>query len=287
MGVAQDEHTVQVMIPVAGNFIKLTLGHEGGLGQQVAALLLNILHPALQKLDDPGTLGQQNGQALADIVHGGEILQIPAQLIVVALESLLPLLQILLQLLLLGEGHGVDTLEHLAVAVAAPIGAAALGQLDGITLDAAGGVQVGAGAQVHELALLIKRDVGIGGQVVDQLDLVGLLLLLHEGNGLLPGQLEALQLQLFLADLAHLRLQSVQMLLGKVEGGVEVVVEAALDGRADGQLHLRVQALDGLGQHMGASVPIGAAVVLVFKGIDVFFAHGDVLLSWGDKKPHP
>ena len=76
-------------------------------------------------------------------------------------------------------------------------------------------------AQVHKLALLIKRDVGVGGQVVNKLHLVGLVLLLHKGNGLGPGQLEALQLQLFLADLAHLRLQSVQMLLGEVEGGVK------------------------------------------------------------------
>ena len=48
-----------------------------------------------------------------------------------------PLLQVLVQLLLLGEGYGVDTLEHLAVRVAAPVGAAALGQLDGVALDAA------------------------------------------------------------------------------------------------------------------------------------------------------
>ena len=74
----------------------------------------------------------------------------------VALEGLLPLLQILVQLLLFGKSHGVDTLKHLAVAVAAPIGATALGQLDGITLDTTGGVQVGACAQVYELALLIK-----------------------------------------------------------------------------------------------------------------------------------
>ena len=192
----------------------------------------------------------------------------------VALEGLLPLLQIFVQLLLFGKSHGVDTLKHLAVAVAAPIGAAALGQLDGITLDAAGGVQVGACAQVYELALLIKRDVCVGGQIVNKLHLVGLVLLLHEGNGLGPGQLKALQLQLFLADLAHLRLQGVQMLLGKVEGGVEVVVKAALDAGTNGQLHLRIQALNGLGQHMGAGVPIGFAILRVFKGIDVFFAHG-------------
>ena len=205
----------------------------------------------------------------------------------VALEGFLPLLQVLVQLLLLGEGHGVDTLEHLAVGVAAPVGAAALGQLDGVTLDAAGGVQMGTCAQVHKLALLIKRDVGVGGQVVNKLHLVGLVLLLHKGDGFGPGQLEALQLQLFLADLAHLRLQGVQMLLGEVEGGVEIVVKSALDAGANGQLHLRVQALDGLGQHMGAGVPVGAAVVLVFKGIDVFFAHDRVLLSWGDKNLTP
>ena len=66
LGVAQDEHAVQIVIPVAGDLIQLPLGHEGGLGQQVAPLLLLILHPALQQLDDPGALGQQDGQALSD-----------------------------------------------------------------------------------------------------------------------------------------------------------------------------------------------------------------------------
>ena len=141
---------------------------------------------------------------------------------------------------------------------------------------------MGACAQVHELALLIKRDVRVRRQVVDQLHFIGLVLLLHIGNGLLTGQLKALQLQLFLADLAHLRLQSVQMLLREVEGSVKVVVKAALDAGADGQLHLGIQPLHGLRQHMGAGVPIRPAVVLVFKGVDVFFAHVRILLfSWG------
>ena len=45
------------------------------------------------------------------------------------------------------------------IAVAPPIGGVAGGQLDGVALDAAGGVQMGTGAQVHELALLIEGDV--------------------------------------------------------------------------------------------------------------------------------
>ena len=69
------------------------------------------------------------------------------------------------------------------------IGGVAGGELDAVALDAAGGVQVGTGAQVGELALLVEGDVGIGGQILDQLHLVGLTLLLHELDGLFPGQL--------------------------------------------------------------------------------------------------
>ena len=109
-GIAQNKHAVQIVIPVAGDLIKLPLGHQRGLGQQIAALLFGVLHPALQQLDDAGALGQQDGQSLTDAVHGGEILQLAAQLVVVALHGFLALLQVLVQFVLLGEGHAVDTL---------------------------------------------------------------------------------------------------------------------------------------------------------------------------------
>ena len=127
-------------------------------------------------------------------------------------------------------------------------------------------------------------------QILDELHLVGLALLLHELQGLFPGQLEALQLQLLLADLPHLPLDLLHDLRGKGEGGVHIVVKALVDGGADGQLHLGVQALDGLGQDVGAGMPIGLAVGLVLKRIlIVFFCHGNSSLYWGkdDKKSHP
>ena len=288
VGIAQDEHAVQIVVPVAGDLVQLPFGHEGGLGQQIATLLLGVLDPALQQLDHTGALGQQHGQALADNVHGGEVLQLAAQLVVVALESLGLLGQVLVQLILLGEGHAVDALEHLAVGVAAPVGAGGAGELDGVALDAAGGVQVGAGAQVGEVALLVEGDDGILRQVLDELHLVGLLLLLHELDGLLTGQLEALQLQLLLADLAHLGLESSQILGSEGAGGVKIVVEPVLNAGADGQLHLGVQPLHGLSQHVGAGVPIGLAVFGILKAKFVldFFGHNKKLLSdrWGKEK---
>ena len=211
-----------------------------------------------------------------------------AQLVVVPLEGLSLLLQVGVQLLLLGEGHAVDALEHLPAGVPPPVGAGGAGELDGVALDAAGGVQVGAGAEVGELALLVEGDVGVLREVVDELHLVGLLLLLHELHRLLTGQLKALQLQLLLADLPHLRLQGLQVLGGEGTGGIEVIVEAVVDAGADGQLHLRVQALHGLGQDVGAGVPVGLPVLGIFKGVQVLVAHGNWLLSQlGAKKFTP
>ena len=126
---------------------------------------------------------------------------------------------------------------------------------------------MGTGAQVGELALLIERNVGILRQIVDQLHLVGLALLLHELQRPRRGAAQTLQLQLFLADLPHFGLDFLQVLGGEGLLGVQIIIETVVDGGADSQLRLGPQALDGLGHHMGAGVPIGLAVFLVFKGV--------------------
>ena len=65
------------------------------------------------------------------------------------------------------------------------------------------------------------------------------------------------------------------MLRRKGEGSEQIVVEAGLDAGADGELHLGPQALDRLRQHMGAGVPIGLAVLGIFKRELVLFADLD------------
>ena len=273
--VAEDEHAVEIVIPVAGDLVKVALGHQRGLGEKIAALLLGILDPALEHLHDARALGQQHRKTLTDAVDGGEIFELAAELVVVALDGLLALFEVGVQLFLLREGDAVDALERFTLAVAAPVGSVAGGQLDAVALDAAGGVEVRTGAEVGELALLVEADDGVLGQVVDELDLERLVLLLHELDGFLARQLKALELELFLADLAHLRLDLLQMLRRKGEGSEQIVVEAGLDAGADGELHLGPQALDRLRQHMGAGVPIGLAVLGIFKAVLVFFVDLD------------
>ena len=148
-----------------------------------------------------------------------------------------------------------------------------------------GGAPWGTGAQVGKLTLLVEGDVGVLRQVVDQLHLVGLLLLLHILDGLGAGQLEALQLQLLLADLAHLRLDLRQVVGGKGKRRIQIVVKAVVDAGADGQLHLRPQPLHGLRQNVGTGVPVRLAVLLVFKRkFLVDFAHVQFLLLIGGGK---
>ena len=129
-------------------------------------------------------LGRKKGKPGTFLGHH-EQAQLLAQLSVVPALGLLDLGQVLVQLLLLGEGDTVDPLEGLAVGVPPPVGGVAGGELDAVALDPPGGVQVGAGAQVGELPLLVEGD---GGYTYIYFHLVGLLPLLHELHRLGPGQ---------------------------------------------------------------------------------------------------
>ena len=127
VGIAQNEHAVKIMIPVTGDAIEVTFCHERGLGEEIATLLLHILNPALQQLDYASAFGQQDGQTLANIIHGGEIFQITAQLVVVTLQGFSLLSKICVQLLLLGEGYAVNALQHFAFRIATPVSAGSAG----------------------------------------------------------------------------------------------------------------------------------------------------------------
>lgn len=108
----------------------------------------------------------------------------------------------------------------------------------------------GPGAQVGKLALAVegyRRPVG--GVLGNEFQLVGLVG--HQLFGLGTIQLEPLDLIGLLDDPVHLGLDLCQIL--GAEGGldVDVVVEAAVNGRADGQLGLGIESLYRLSQNVG------------------------------------
>ena len=277
------EHVVLVVIPVTGGAVEVHRAHAGRQNVLIAQLPLLFLDIVLKDLPERIALGEEHGHSLAHQIMGHKEAQLPAQLPVIPHLRLFLLLQILVQLILFGEGDAVDALQGLPVGVAPPVGGVAGGQLDGIALDPAGGVQMGAGAEVGEFALLVEGDDLVLRQVVNKFHLVRLVL--HQFQRFLPGQLEPLQLQLLFADLPHLRLDLGEHLAGKGKGSVHIIVKAVFDGRTNGQLDLRMQALDGLGQNVGAGVPVGAAVLLIFKG-KLIVCHDDIPPQFrGEKIP--
>ena len=282
-------HIVLVVIPVTGLLPEGTVQNHGGGNLHIAVLLVHLTPVVDQGVAQHHALGQEEGEAGA-VVGEHEQAKLFTQLPVVTLLCLFNPGKVSIQLILRGEGNAVDTLKHLPLAVAPPISAAGAQQLEAVVLDPAGVIQVRAGAQVGELALGIEGDDGVGGQVFDELHLVGLVLLAHIGDGLFPGLLAADNGQPLLADLLHLALDLGQMLGGEGEGRVKVIVPALVNGGADGQLHLGPQTLHRLSHNVRAAVPVGFPVFGVFKGVQIFFGHWDlppIHSRGGYKKAHP
>ncbi len=164
--------------------------------------------------------------------------QLAAQPAVVALPSHLQPLQVLLQLLGRRESGAVDAGEHGVLAVAAPVGPG-YGQQPHRPDPAAVGY-VRSPAQVEKLSLPVDAYGGLVRQIVDEFELVGLVGKKHE--------------RLLLADLAPLEWlthgekaldlfrDSGKVVLSHRLGELEIVVEAVLDRRADGDFGARIEA---------------------------------------------
>ena len=261
---SQHEHPVQIVIPVTGNLVEFPLCHQRCFGQLTAARLLDILNPALKRLDDTCALGHDDGQSLSDHIHRGEVFQLTPDLVVIPALGVLHGGKIVVQLFLSRESRAVHALEHLVLLIALPVSAGALRQPE--RLDGAGRKQVRSCAQVGELALPVKADDFALRQFLNQLHLVRLVVFLHERDRFGAGQFKALDLLVLLDDLLHLRLNIVKDIGREGNIAVKVIVEAVLDGGTDGQLGFRIQTLDRLRQDMRSCVAENVLPVLVREG---------------------
>ena len=241
------------MIPVTGGLIQVHSADAGSHNVQVAACTLLLLDIVLQLLPDGVACGQEHGQAAAHQIIGHEEAHLLADLAVVALTGLLLLLLPSVQLFLITESHAVDAGQHLVFLVVLPVCAGLLGDLEGLQRLGVG--QVGSDAHIDIFALLEEAELGLVSQIGHVLDLVVLVALLHQLDGLGAGQDEGLDGQILLGDLAHLLLDAGEVFVGQLGvAEVNVVVEAVLSGGAEGKVSLGVEALDGLCHDMGCGV---------------------------------
>jgi hypothetical protein len=113
---------------------------------------------------------------------------------------------------------------------------------------------VRAAAEVEPIALLVDFELLVGRDGVDQLDLEHLALVAEDLLRLVPRPHFFRERFVARNDLAHLLLDGVEVLGRKRLIAEEVVIEAVLDHRADGDLGAGPQRLYRFGQHVGGVV---------------------------------
>ena len=127
---------------------------------------------------------------------------------------------------------------------------------------------MGTPAQVDEFPLPVQRNLLVLGKVLDDLGLVVFPLVGEEPDGLRAVPHLARHRLVAGHDFAHARLDVLQVVGGERRRPREIVVEAVLDHRADGDLDFGVQFLDRLGHDVGGVVAQQCEPVVVPGGND-------------------
>ena len=258
-------HALGVEVEVPGGLEQPGVGQVRRIHELIAAGLVAVAAVVLHDLAHHRALGMPHGQPAAQLSGEAQQVELGHEPPVVSLGGLLQPLQVRRQLGLGAPRGAVDALQHLAVLVAAPVGARHPHQLEMAQPPGVG--NVGATAQVDEfVGIAVGGDHPAGrargrvvGLTVEDLDLVGV-----RGKQLVGGGPVYLGPDEWLTgshDGAHLGLDRCQIVVGErarppgvVGAEVEVVIEAVGDRRPDREGGAGIQPQHRLGQHVGGRV---------------------------------
>ncbi len=249
VGVAEDEHTVQIVIPVSRNFVKLPLCHVGSFCKLTAAFRFNVLYPPLEYLNNSRALWQQNRKSLTDIVNGCKVFQLTSQLVVVAFFGFFGGFKVFLKLTCLGVRRTVYTGKLLALGVSPPVCAGAGCKLK--RLYSTRTHQMRTCAKVGEVSLFVEAYVLAFVCVLStKLHLVGLAHFFKHSLCLVGRQTKLFNGYVLLDYLFHFGFKRGQIVGGERLFGVEIIVKASLDSGTYSKLDIGVQSLNSLRQNV-------------------------------------
>ncbi len=254
------------MLQVAAGLPELLVGQVRGMDEAVALRLVLVAPVILQAGSDEGTVGMPDHQAGTDFVLDVEQIQIPAELSVISLLGQFDPFLVAFFFLLGRKGNPVDPLQVPVRLIALPVGTRKLGQLH--RPNGSGGGQMGPGAQVLEVPLLIKTEF-VSVHVLRQLYFQLLIFPVKVLQGIVPREVPPLERQVLTDEVLHDPFDVVQFILRQGPGEIEIVVEALLDRRPHPQLDLLRLVpevhLDRLGQHVGRGVPVNRPTIFVLR----------------------
>ena len=170
----------------------------------------------------------------------------------VALLGFLEVVQVLLEVILLEEGRGVDALQHLPLHIAAPVGPGGGEQLE--VLEVRRIRHVRAAAQIDERAIGVGADDFVATlEIIEALELERIV---GEPYARLAERHFFAHERILLGhDLLHLGFERRQIIGRERLLDFEVVVEAVLDGRTEADLGIGAQAAHCGREDVGPGVP--------------------------------
>ena len=184
----------------------------------------------------------------------------------VALFGFLHFGEIFFKLRFLFERRTVNAGEHLVLFVPAPVSARHAGQLE--RLDLARGRQMRPAAEIDEIALLVKGNFRVLGQIVDKFLFIRFAEIIHHFKGVLAAQRKALDGQIALDDLVHFRFDLAEIVLADGRFEIYVVIKTVFDDGPDGELAGRVNGFDRLRQHVRRGMAEHVQPRFVFQRYD-------------------
>ncbi len=213
----------------------------------VAAAETLVAHPVFHHFADDAALGVPEDKARAGEVLNAEEIELLAQHAMVAARRFFEAREVLVEFFFREEGRAVDALELRILFVAQPVGAREVCHLEG--LDAAGGGDVRAAAEVDELAVAIEAHLFAGrGELRDEVGLHEVAIPRKFFEGLLARLVLTDERLVAGDDLGHFFLDGVEILRREGFFPVKVVEETRIGGGAVAELGLREELEDGRGE---------------------------------------
>ncbi len=176
-----------------------------------------------------------------------------AKATVITLFGFFKHVQIRIKVFLAFPASAIDTLKHLVIRVATPIGTGNLHQFEGLA-DFAGRRCVRTTAQIDEVTLAIAGDRLGFRKITDDLGFVLFALIKEELDRLVTIPDFANDRFVPFDDLVHLLFDLDQIVWRERGRACKVVIKTVFNGRADGDLRVRIKFLDSFGHHMGTVV---------------------------------
>ena len=238
------EHRIFVVVPVAGFFPQHTVHHERTFHFLILVLFQLGTHEGFQFTENSPAVVMPEDHTRCFFLHMVQV-KLFTDFTVVTLRRLFQALQVGVQGFFICPRGTINTLQHLVVAIATPVGASNFHQFEVMAEAHVRHVRPAAHVDVF-LVMIQARLVIMSNVLIKNRDFIALATL-HEGfTRFVPADFLLNDVIVGFGELVHTFLERVDIFLGQGVVKVNVVVEAVVDNRADRHFGVWPQLFDGM-----------------------------------------